>query len=163
VVINHLLAELATSLKCGEGIPPQFVLDWDSDNTDQSLEIPDYEPRFHIRAAQAPALEMLGGSAGSVCCGFWLAVSAVHWIDAHRFCTNPEVIFSAAASVLAPVELFVHTTPRQMERPWIKVQLDVFLGHLSAAGLSAAVNAHLTSEDPSLWIHFRVLEELFLA
>jgi hypothetical protein len=66
-------------------------------------------------------------------------IQDIHWVDGHRFPTNPQVIEVAFKFLWREkVKIFLHSTPRQLEdnnRKWIREEYERFVAELQKIDL----------------------------
>jgi hypothetical protein len=189
-VLNHLWAEWASTycLLCNQAeldelfrppqppkttapihVKPIYMLDWQSPRL--SLYVPPYEYNCNILSSQTPLENTLSCITMPVM-DLLERIDSVHWLDAHRFPTEPLVtranarLFTRKLSPhRVPLRLFLHFTPRQIgdkTRPWIQHECETFLTQLKEEQFNVATAMYFANEPSSLINHFRILQEFQL-
>ncbi|KAH3759226.1 hypothetical protein Pelo_8954 [Pelomyxa schiedti] len=163
VAINHLLAELATV--CAND-PSGLVLDWEVENKQGRWSLPTWEPSMRISRTASRNSFLLAHKSDVI--DFFSHVEQLHWVDCHRFPTNPVVVSAITTSfpsLIKPLGVFLHSTPRQMKdrsRKWIAAEHNEFVAqvqtHNDPANLKLHVKEYLSNEPPSMENHFAVLK-----
>jgi len=165
LVLNHFIAELATVIECSQSSqPPQLVLDWEPDR--KTYKLPNYEPSRRIARTNTPASIAMDHK--DVILQFMSRVTAIHWVDGHRFPTDQQVIRAASSFLFKEDEskhktkIYVHYTPRQVQdsrRKWIKIEQDLFVETLKTIREAVLVTkSYFEDEPPSLEFHFKCLD-----
>lgn len=149
-----------------------FILDWQ--HSHNGIQLPSYEPSFRIARTHTRTEKM--ESYVDEILSFFDRVSHIHYVDGHRFPTNPRVIetcFNYLASFQETEKttnqnekiLFIHTTPRQIadrNRKWIHAEYSLFLSHIKQTNLKFKLDPQFEKEPISLENHFKILRTFIL-
>jgi len=92
LVLNHILAELATTIKLHRSVAGvtsenEAMLDWEAEYMAGLL--PNYEPSQRI--ARTKTLAKVLSPIEETVSSFMNRVATIHWVDCHRYPTNREV------------------------------------------------------------------------
>jgi len=163
LVLDHLMAELATVLQCCSSHPPNYILDWDSDR-DREFELPPYESSERISRTKTIPIELGMEENINKIINFFYKVESIHWIDGHRFPTESKVIMEISTFMeKLGTWIFIHGTPRQLQdgrRKWIKEEHSKFVQMLQDSPMKSnfRVYNYLEEEHSSFENHFKVLK-----
>jgi len=179
LVLNQILAELSTAVDCDitKGPTPPLIYDWEAPNLPHKL--PSHEPSRRI--ARTRTIPMFVTEHRIQILNFFQNVESMHWLDGHRFPTEPQVIQTAVnflsqeeydvgqenqpANSLKKLstQTFIHTTPRQVRdknRKWIAGEYNIFLQELKNTNLTPNklhILQYYENEPSSLENHFKIL------
>lgn len=135
IVLNYLLSELCSLLhysKFEDVDHPMYMLDWELPGS-TTLPITEYHQEiFTSRTDIRPLLPRL-----PEILEFFSHIREIHYIDGHRFPTEPAICAEFAKYVLNrndkadanPLRVFLHGTPRQINdssRGWISNEFAIF-------------------------------------
>jgi hypothetical protein len=87
VVLNHFLAEYATLVS---ELPPKYIYDWQDPENRHHIYLPSWEPSLRIERTKTPS-DILYQNKSSIL-SFIQRLESIHYLDGHRFPTNPIVI-----------------------------------------------------------------------
>jgi hypothetical protein len=127
-----------------DDVPHVQLLDWESDQVSAHIQ---FEPAMRITrscASRSCVTELLMHRTSIF--AFFHNVFEVHWLDCHRFPTEPNVVRALALYTVErfnnyqlnqaatwPLSYRLHTTPRQLRDrrcPWIALEHDYFVAFL---------------------------------
>eukprot|EP01121_Diplochlamys_sp_Union-15-3_P008212 TRINITY_DN2165_c0_g1_i4.p1 TRINITY_DN2165_c0_g1~~TRINITY_DN2165_c0_g1_i4.p1 ORF type:complete len:299 (+),score=34.40 TRINITY_DN2165_c0_g1_i4:48-944(+) len=158
LILNHLVAELGTLLSSKK---PSIIEDWQDPNYKVSL--PHWEPSLRIKRTCTSSSCLVKDEVNII--KFLDKVEAIHWIDGHRFPTNPIVLEPFAKWTNRSTnntKVFLHTSPRQIKdhrRKWIREEYEKFVECLKE-NKALLVEKHYFGDQPgSFESHFKVLED----
>ncbi|KAH3744250.1 hypothetical protein Pelo_14365 [Pelomyxa schiedti] len=165
--MNLLLSELSTAVTNHTG---GYILDWEVEDKRGLWEVPLCEDPLRIQSAHIPNTELLRHSTQVL--SFFSRVSEIHWVDCHRYPTNPSVVDIFVGFLQRPrqhtVSLFVHTSPYMTKSetdPYIPVEHETFRAllqhHFPHSNATLTIRQYLQEEDCTLNTHFQTLQ-LFL-
>jgi hypothetical protein len=87
VVLNHFVAEYATLIS---EPPPQYIYDWQDPDNRHHIVLPYWETSLRITQSKTSSTLLFQNK--SAVFDLIQRVEAIHYIDGHRFPTNPIVI-----------------------------------------------------------------------
>lgn len=172
LVLNHILAELATAIKVRKNIAAgvsehETLLDWEAEYMASLL--PNYEPSQRIGRTKTLAKVLLPHE--ETVFSFVDKVSTIHWVDCHRYPTNPEVVRLISDYLTRredqqhrrtrSTSLFLHLTPRQYcdrRRKWIQRENDDFVALLKENHVPFFLQHYLQDHPKTLQTHFELLK-----
>jgi hypothetical protein len=106
VVLNHFIAEYATLVS---DKTPKYIYDWQDPENRHQIYLPPWEPSLRIERSKTSS-NILYQNKSSIL-NFIQRIESIHYIDGHRFPTNPIVI-DQFVSLLLP-----HTpNPQQQQQ-----------------------------------------------
>jgi len=165
LVVNGVVSDIATLSTLHSSSAPQrlaTVLDWEAEDKGGAWSLPPYEPSLRITREGASAARVAEHAADIR--ALLDRLVAVHWVDAHRFPTNPAVVAAFARELGARgASIALHGTPRQLQdrsRRWIAAEHDRFLALLQQQhGCVKFSDTRLFwDKPPSLEAHFAALD-----
>lgn len=172
LVLNHILAELASTIKLRKNVADgvsehETLLDWEAEYMASLL--PNYEPSQRIGRTKTPAKVLLPHE--ETVFSFVDKVSTIHWVDCHRYPTNPEVVRLISDYLTQRADhqhrrtrstsLFIHLTPRQYSdrrRKWIQRENDDFVALLKENHVPFFLEHYLQDHPKTLQTHFELLK-----
>jgi len=153
LVLNHILSEYAT-LK----LSSPYVLDWQGNqNGIPIVRLPQWEPNLLVNKSQTPSKRLLEHK--DQINEFMDKITAVHYIDGHRFPTESNVC-KIIAELTQTKSLYIHATPRQLDdelRQWIRDEYQIFINSLGTSKYFC--KKYFPNEPRSLKWHFQTLDE----
>ncbi|PRP80003.1 hypothetical protein PROFUN_12290 [Planoprotostelium fungivorum] len=157
LVLNSFLAELSTSIT---PIKSKYILDWQAEDIDSLL--PTWEESSRITRQQTPQGRAVMWSSVNLIRDFFDRVRDIHYVDGHRFPTNPSVTTHSLQHLKEKrINLWLHATPRQLksEREWIRKEFEIFLRECALLLDEKNLFHRLYYEDeaPTMEQHFQVL------
>eukprot|EP01125_Pyxidicula_operculata_P005584 TRINITY_DN1961_c0_g3_i2.p1 TRINITY_DN1961_c0_g3~~TRINITY_DN1961_c0_g3_i2.p1 ORF type:complete len:332 (-),score=15.94 TRINITY_DN1961_c0_g3_i2:109-1104(-) len=157
LVLNHFLAEWATVDK-----DSRLILDWQADSNGKAIfKFPQWEYNLSLYLSQAKSDHLF--EEFDRIKRFVNQIKAIHYIDGHRFPTSNLVVSSLADLIKKnELQLFVHTSPRQLEseqQTWIIHELELFIQHLEHEKATYIRKHYFANKEKTMEYHFKVLTE----
>jgi hypothetical protein len=169
IVLNFILSELTSVLHYNKfrSRGPSYLIDWEAPNP---LPKPS-ESHLMISAACVGVDELLQEQDEII--SFFNRVREIHYVDGHRFPTEPIVGMGIAkylqsrnqigeansALQTLPCHLYLHVTPRQIADPnreWIQREFRTFERHLThTLGPNFKAHFYFEKEKKCLTNHFK--------
>jgi len=171
LVANNFLAELATvtalTVPSATESPPHEIFDWETPSMGKLLPL--WEPSQRIARTKSSAAISLKNM--NYIFSFFNRVETIHWVDCHRFPTNPSVLFwvkqyflSVRSSLPSSSFMFaIHGTPRQLNdntRKFIATEHASFVNLLKTNNFQKFyVKTYLEDQPKTLETHFQLLNQ----
>jgi len=160
LVLNHLVAEYGTLFK--EPDMYKLICDWQDPLS--PVPLPSWEPALRIAHTRTPTTNLLEHKDEII--SFMDRIESIHWVDGHRFPTNPDVIEPFAQYTnrnglkKQKTMLFLHGSPRQLQdtkRKWIAKENNIFVSNLKKFNALHSEKLYFETQPKHLIYHFKVL------